>query len=582
MSESGFDRPRRGFPQDTDSEEPTADDDTPVFAASAARRGRDPEADDVPDGVDGDPAFGDPASPTSANPFARPGSESAAMEAPVPDSFVPAPAMPARHFSSLEDTGSGRRMSGIADGPTPEPRRSAVSSTTPPEPPTHNGATASAEPKGWVQHHKRALLLFVIGAIVVALMLALGAFLASRRGTGDATPPPPPTSPSSSPSASVSAVPPVTADDLITLEGAEAVVAGASWAVIETAETSEEATFRAACLGSELSDINALSTFQRLLGTSEDNGLAALHQVDLYDTVEAAEQVQEQRLQSLSECDDVQAHILSSSEVTKLADDVVQLTVEFQEEDQRAVHTVLLVRTGPALTLLDVTRNDEAVPVESAIAGIVSSLEEICSRVDGTCPTKPAVAPTVPPIAEPPGWLIKADLPRIRPGFGEWTALDPVDITRKGMGCEDLTLATEPGPTARQQRTYQLLKDDKTPATFGIDEMVFDFADNASARVFTTKLIDNLVSCKDRLKTAEVTDQGAVNGIGADGVAVSARMITIDQAISDDAAVKFQLVVAIADTRVSYLLTTVTDDYLFNENQQKQIALRVAERNSQG
>lgn len=580
MSESGFDRPRRGFPQDTDSEEPTGADDTPVFTASAARRGRDPEADDAADdgGTGSTPA--EPGSPTSANPFARPGSEAASLEVPAAGSFIPAPVMPVRDFSDFQNTGSGRRMSGIADGPAPEPRRSAASSATPPEPAIHNGATASAEPQSWVQHHKRALLLFVVGALVVALLLALAGFLASRRG-GDATPTVPPTSPSASPSASVSAVPPVTAENLLTLEGADAIVPGASWAVASTAETREEATARAACLGSEPSDINPLSTFQRAIGTSEDNDLAALHQVDLYDTVEAAEQVQQERLQSLSECNEIQAHILSATAVTGLADEVTQLTVEYQEEQQK-IHTVLLVRTGRALTLLDVTRNDKAVAVESAIAGIVPSLEDICDRVDGTCPTEPVVAPTVPPVAEPQGWLIRADLPRVRPGYGEWTVSEPGDITSKGMGCENLPLATEPGPVSRQQRTYQLLKDDTTPTTFGIDEMVFDFEDNASARAFTTKLIDSLVSCKDRNKTAEITDQGAVNGTGADGVAVSARVISIDQAISDDAAVKFQLVVAIADTRVSYLLASVTDDYLFTEKQQQQIALRVAERNSQG
>ncbi len=584
MSESGFHRPRRAFAHDTDSEKPIADEDTPVSAASAARRGLDPEASDLPeDGTGSD----QPPTSQPANPFARPGSDSAAVGAPESQPLVPAPApvLPVRDFEHVETTGSGRRMSGVAEGPAPAPRRSAVSSATPPEPQPDEASTSPGTPGtpktpedsgSWVQHHRKTLLIFVIGALVVALFVLLGAFLAGRVTTS--TPPP---SSSPTPSTSVSLAPAVSGEDLITVDDANAIVDGASWDIAFTFETREEATGRPACIGSGSGDVNPTGTFQRQIGTSQDDALAALHQVDLYADENAAQRVQTERVKSLTQCDEVQAHIVSASRVTGLGDEMTQLTVSFQDE-QEAVHTVLLVRTGRALSMLDVTRNDQVVPVEAAVAGLERSLGEICGRVEGTCPSSPAVTPVVPPAVAPEGWLITADLPRIRAGYGRWAATEPEEITSPGMGCENLPLATEPGPIERQQRTYLLTQDEATPKGFGMDEMVFDFEDNVSARAFTTKLIGSLLSCKDRNKTAKVTDQGAVNGTGADGVAVSASMITINQATSDDSTVKYQLVVAIADTRVSYLLTSVTDDYLFTADQQKEIALRVAQRNSQG
>ncbi len=82
--------------------------------------------------------------------------------------------------------------------------------------------------------------------------------------------------------------------------------------------------------------------------------------------------------------------------------------------------------------------------------------------------------------------------------------------------------------------------------------------------------------------TAEVTDGFAINGTGTDGVALSARTVLIDQAISDDSSIRFQLVVSIADTRVSYMLATVTDTYEFSYRQRNALALRTAQRLSQG
>lgn len=610
MSESGFHRPRRALAHDSDPDEPIAADDTGVSSESAARRGVDSqpvdpvdstgevaEPDDTTDSANdaadsgdtavaaddtagrGDTAAGTPGEPPQyENPFARPGSDSAAM---VPEAtpFVPAPVvpvLPVPDFEDAETTGSGRRMGAQADGPTPAPRRSAVSSATPPEVEAADTPTAPVAPPSWLQHHRKTLLTWGVGALVAAVLIVFGFYLAGQR-----TSTPPGGSPSPTSSTSISAVPPVTEDDLISVDDADKIVPGASWAVANTAQSREEAAKqKTACLSTDPSDVNPTDTFQRSMGTSEDNALAALHQIDVYANAGAARQVQLQREESLSKCDEVPSYIQSATTIAGLGDDVMQVTVS-RQDDPVVFRTVLLVRTGRALTMLDVTRNGEAVEAEGAVESLQRSLSDLCTRADGMCPADTTVTPSAPPPVEPTGWLIESDLPRLRPGYGRWAATEPADITSSGMGCENMPLATEPGPTSRQQRTYSLTQDDQTPKIFGIDEMVFNFDDNPAALAFTTKLVNSLLSCKDRAATAQVADGAAINGTGADGVAVSARMITIDQATSDDSSARYQLAVAIGDTRVSYLLATVTGDYEFSEQQLKDLALRTAQRNSQ-
>ncbi|MEO7586899.1 MAG: hypothetical protein ABIS84_02610 [Arachnia sp.] len=490
--------------------------------------------------------------------------------------------MPLREFDDPGSAASGRRMGAMADdGPTPAPRRSAVSSATPPErgdaalPPTAGGA----EPVSWVTHHRRTLIIWVVGALVAALLIVMGFYLAGRRSTEPVTSPTP--SPSVSPSTSVSPVPEVSGADLLTVADADKIVNGASWAITNTAVTKSEAKARAACLSVDQPDVNPTDTYQRTLGTSQDDQLAVMHQMDVYVNAGAAQQMQTQRVEALAKCNDEPAYIVSASTITGLGDDVTQVTVAFQS-DPAVFHTVLLVRNGRVLTMLDVVRDGKAVDAKSAVASLTRSLGDLCSRADGLCPTDPVVTAAVPPPTEPRGWLITSDLQRLRPGYGRWTATDPADVTSKGMGCENLPLGTEPGPSGRSQRTYLLTQDDTTPDTFGMDEMLFTFDDNPKTLAFTTKLINNLLTCKDRGGTAKVTDGGAVNGVGVDGVAVSARMITIDQAIADNSSVRYQLVVAIADNRASYLLASVTTNYQFSADQAKLLAMRTAQRLSQG
>lgn len=416
---------------------------------------------------------------------------------------------------------------------------------------------------------------------MAALLIVAGAAIVRRLTTPEPTPEPSPTaSAPTEPSESASPEPEASEENLVSVEDADLIVPGASWVVTNTAQDKSESMARAACLSAELGEVNPLQTFQRTLGTSDADSLAAMHQIDVYANEQAARQVQAQRVASLADCDEVPARIVASTSVWGVADEAQQLTIAYENAPSQ-FHTVLLLRNGRALTILDVARESSPVPVPEATSGVLRSITDLCTRTDGACPSTASFSPTIPPPAPPEGWLLTSDLPRITPGTGAWTASEPGDLTRQGMGCENLPLATEPGPSARSQRTYLLTQDEAAPASFGMDEMIFEFPDNSAASAFITKLGNNLASCKDRVLTATVTEQANLSGVGADNVPYSLRTFTIQQATSDNSSVLYQLSVSVTGGRVGYLLTTVTEDFKFSEDQLRAVAQRTAERLSQ-
>ncbi|MFV0430170.1 MAG: hypothetical protein ACK5KO_12195 [Arachnia sp.] len=513
----------------------------------------------------------------ATNPFARPGSVHSTQ--PIP-TFT-GPVLPSSDDeSAAEQTTPGRRGGGVSIGPAPQARRSAASSASPGDSGIPVPAPAAAhESQPWVRHHRRTLLIFVVGALVAALATGVVSYTVNLNARRDATPPS--SDSKGSPSGSTTPEVVATAEDLFTVEDAAQIVTDANWAVADTVTDVGAEKSRAACLSADVGDVNPTASLQRTLGTTQDDKLALLHQIDVYATEDAARQVQAQRVATLANCNQVPARIASAATVQGLADEVTQATVVY-EDAPNAFHTIVLVRTGTALGIIDVTRNDGAVSLDSTVLAMRRSLESICGPAGGTCPAETSQAsPVPPPVVDPAGWLIPADLPRVRAGNGMWTTSQPAELTSKGMGCENMTLATASGPDARQQRTYLLTQDDQTPESFGLDEMLFGFPDAGAADTFYAELVDHLASCSDRVRTAKVERLGKVDGTGAEGAATTAEMFRIFQATSADKTVPYQLVVAKTGDEVSYLLISVTDDYQFSEGQLKAIAARTGERASQ-
>jgi hypothetical protein len=549
--------PRRGWQPDEDPDDPVASDDTPEAPSSPARRGTLPE--DADGGSEGaGPDAG--ASPT-ANPFARPGSE-AALEAappipvlPLSDTPIPAPVFP--------------RSSGeFADSPSPAPRRSALSSTTPVEAEPVDGAPY------WFREHRRTLLAWGIGGLALALVVAVVVSLVVRGGGTTVPPTETPT-----PSVSETAVPDAAgAADLVTVADLAGVAAGA-WAITGTSHTAAEHDGRVACFQTNDDDANPTFSVQRTLATSEKEPVAALHRIDAFANEAVAQMIYEDRLAVLSSCSEIPARLQGANTVVGLAPEAFQITVLFQEENDR-YHTILLTRSGAVLQVLDVTQVGTPVNPEALAAALTRPQTQLSERQGQDVPDGVTVSNGELPSVAPAGWLIPSDLPRIRPGVGRWNMKDPAQLTSKGMGCEAMTLASEPGPDERQQATYLMTQDDQMPETFGIDEMRFTFAKKKAAGKFVDKLGDALKSCKDRSLGANVEEQEEVETKTADGKATS-RVFVINMETSATESVTYQLIVTQVNTRATYSLITAADDYRFTDEQLADLAARTAIRAAQ-
>ncbi|MBK7821702.1 MAG: hypothetical protein IPJ61_11685 [Tessaracoccus sp.] len=549
-------RPRRGWEPDEGPDDPAASDDTPEPPSDPARRGALPE-DAVETGASSDEA---PA--PQGNPYARPGSD-AAREAipgpvlPISDTPIPAPVFP--------------RSSGeFADSHSPAPRRSALSSTTPVE----AEPVAAAAP--WFREHRRSLLVWAVGGLVVALVVAVVVSMIVRGNRPTTTPNSQSPTVSTSPSTPPDAVLP---SDLLTPEDLGGISTG-TWSVTGTTHAAAEHEGRVACFQTHEDDANPTFSAQRTLATSDEEPVAALHRVDAYSSAPVAKAVYEARLAILANCSEVPALLSGADEVTGLAPEASQLTIVFQENKDR-YHTVLLTLSGAVVQVLDVTQAGSPVDPESLATALTRSQTQLSERQGEPAPSDVAVKATFLPPADPAGWLVPSDLPRIRAGLGRWNMTPPGPLVSPGMGCENMTLVSTGGPKTRTQATFLMTQDDETPDTFGLDEMRFEFSKEKPADAFAEKLGDALKSCKKRSTGSKVQELEKVTTTTPDGK-VTSRLFVINRPITAKESVTYQLIVGQVGTTVTYSLITVDDNYRFSNAQLEALASRTALRAAQG
>ncbi|MDO5094020.1 MAG: hypothetical protein Q4D79_11510 [Propionibacteriaceae bacterium] len=617
MTDSGKQRPRRAFA--ADDAQPDGVDDTRSQAAGRARRGAAGDLDSpfarpgsgsrdtaIPAPVLPDPEHGSPTTPAAKNrwdglndkttPHGHDSGRQAGSSITAPRASVfqptqpsgwpePKPSLPAQE-SAFKPV--GRKPAGpAANSPQNPPPASPTTPSTRPSRPSDKPAkpTRAARAAGpanellgdsWMAHHRRALTMWVAGAVAAALLIAGGFYLFSRLakpGTPAAT---------ANPSGSESTAAPLTLteESLVSIDDASAVAADAAWNLVDTTLEPGKGKHRAACLGTHNGDINPVAGMQRVLGTTQSDQLALMHQVDVYANDEAARQIYQGSLATLAACADPAAQILSSTAITGLGDEVTQVTVTFQS-DTPQFHSLFLVRSGRAVHVLDVTRLEAPVSAEAAAASLTRSLTSLCEAVGGTCPATPGYLATPPPASVPVSWLIPSDLPRITPTQGQWNAVEPTAVGAKGMGCEGIALDSEPGPTERLQRTL-VLSDQNAPAQMGVDEVLFTFPDEATAATFGETLATNIASCAKRVNTAEVTELDATSGIGMSDLPVAARSFNIAQQISNDSSTYYQIGVIVTGNRVVYLRANVWAEFRFAPEQFGAIAVRAGQRATQG
>ncbi len=414
-------------------------------------------------------------------------------------------------------------------------------------------------------------LMWVAAAVILAVVVFSIALVSTRKD---------PTVVTASVSPTPSATPLVDTSDLLSPAAAKPMDPEQTWSVVTTLDRLAKDSPQVACLVDLPTAPNSVMTKQRTLRTGAATGLAALQQIDGYDSVADAERVFTLRAQSFSRCNDVPTWIESAAGIRELGDQATAVTIVY-EEPTPEFHTVLMVRTGTVIDLFDVAQNDSAVAISSVAAAASTVVAAQCERADGSCAVKPAVIPAVPPKAGTPGWMVESDLPRITPGAGAWVATETSNIDTTGSGCENLSLASVSGPTTRKQRTYLLTQDDAAPQDYGLDQINFTFANATAAKAFATKLNTNIAKCASRQTTASVSERAAVSGTGAGNQAIAGSSNLVTQKAGGSKTVLFRVGAASVGNHVVYVISNPTKGFGYPAKTFSQVVLRAAQRASQ-
>jgi len=443
--------------------------------------------------------------------------------------------------------------------PVKEPREPRQKRPATPATPTDDGPVA-ATPVA-TQRTARPAVIVIAAVAAVVILVAATVWALQVRSTAS----------SGTPSASGTAQ----AQDALLNTTDLGTFGGVTWAT-----STDNPEVRPLCLPAQADGVPAVqrSTSRKTVPAAAGTD-SVVQVVDTYADVAAATQAYAVRLTQAGTCADAVALITGANTITGLADsaELVRLTVQEQTD---LSHSVLLSRTGRSVSMVDV--GTATAVTASDLANVAArALSRQCGGELGTCPGIISVSTSLPPPGDPLGWLVPADLPRITAGAGRWAAPEPrttLDVV--GSQCEALNLKTIAGTQSAAQRTLLLADDTNAPDGFGVDQVVYTFADATGAANLAKKLDKNLVGCPSRAPTASVKEGSAVKGSGADGAKITGTTYLVTQKTETNTVV-FRVAVVTVNQRAIYLLANPSTTFDFSDGDWVKLAVRAGQRTSQ-
>lgn len=396
------------------------------------------------------------------------------------------------------------------------------------------------------------------GIAAAAVLLVGGGVLTYRSLTTDPGAAATPSASSGKPGSGVPAV--ITPAMLITPDAAKSALGDQGWEISQTWNpVGDNEPVNISCQSAKQPDLPIASgSMQQGLRSKASSGMAVLQRLDSYATVADAQKAFGLRATALAACSDQPALIDSGASVTGAGDQAVGLRLTYQDPDKKNQHTVIVVRTGLAVSMLDVSNNSAAVQPAAALKALTPTLTAACGPAKGACPKDAAAADTVVPVTPLAGWLAVSDVPQITAGSGNWTPTDAAAVTSKGSLCEQVDLAKAPKATAAQQRTYVLQQDGTAPANFGFDQLRYTFANAADAAAWAKTLTTNIDGCAAKVPNAKVSEATELKTAAQDNAQVTGKTWKIAQDTTGKA-VGYRVGVAVVGTQVTYLTISQTD-----------------------
>ncbi|MVA76387.1 hypothetical protein GC722_10180 [Auraticoccus sp. F435] len=569
-------RPRRALFSTDDTTVDADGGQRPPAPPSRARRSADPWPED--DDHDG------PAEPPRSTP-----------EAPrsTPEPVAIQPATPPARDVRITPAGStgpaftppGSGSEGLSMAPAAWGRPGPMPTDPRPHAPEHHHAqrSASSPPPMWQEPHRHVVdrrtrtgLLVSALALVVVACLSVGFAVWANQRPQTAGQAPTTGAPTPSPT------PVLSEASMLTDADARAIDEDAGWKIsLDTQGVTQDSPQVTCIVRDEAGMPIPEMTRLRTLTTANESRTAALHQADLYPTAEDAQRVYEARLGQLGGCAKQPVYLDSGWAPADLGNQSGGVVAVVQDE-VATFHSLLLVRTGRMVNVIDVAQERKAVPYAGLVEAAAEVVNSQCGKTGGRCATDAESRESIPPLGtDQPGFLAGVDIPRITPAAGEWGGT-PVEsefdvITSQ---CEGLDPATVSGPTSRAKVTYLLSNDPDAPPQYGFDEVVLTMEDAEAGAGLLERFDDSVRECPDNLRTADVSERTAIEGkVGKAEIRGSAYTVT--QTV-DDERLPFRIALVTIEEKVVYLLLPTTEDFDFTDEQWAAVAQRAAERTTQG
>ncbi|MDO5499659.1 MAG: hypothetical protein Q4F67_08270 [Propionibacteriaceae bacterium] len=323
----------------------------------------------------------------------------------------------------------------------------------------------------------------------------------------------------------------------------------------------------------------------RGISGSGDDRTAALHRADAYATSEEAQQVFEFRSAELGSCSDTPLYVEQGMTVTGVGDDALGVRLVLQDTTSE-YHTVLLVRTGRVVNMMDVARAGEPADMEAAVRALSQSINRQCGPAVGLCtaPTTSVEVGIPPAGADKEGFMSSGDLPRVSPGTGSWRGnplATNIDV-QDGTSCEAIDFGSIGGTgVTRQQRTYLLRNDAAAPPQFGVDQVVLRMGSPEEASQLVERVHANMTSCNTRTLTSEMVGERELSTTGAGGVEIKGRAYVVNTKIDQSQSQKYRTGVFSSGNKFVYLRSNPTEAFDFSDDAWAGVNLRAGERLTQ-
>jgi hypothetical protein len=305
---------------------------------------------------------------------------------------------------------------------------------------------------------------------------------------------------------------------LIDAPTAKTLTTAGAWAISSTADGSSAPDRSFVCQPQRFADPAGIRTWVRTFrnATTKDT---AVQYVEVSNDATAAAKTYTTITGWLSQCSTPQVRLVTSYTTKGLGDrGIVAVFGQPTGTQTSKYRTVSVTTAGQATMVLEHDSAGATPPKPDAILNTAGAgLKRICSQAGANCSTgNPTATAALLPSKESPGFMAPIDLPVLSTVDKPWVSASTTSSTTKsGTGCEKIDLKKSKA-TKSKSLTY-VTPDATVPPEFGLDALVTEFANAASANAFVTGTRSNVDGCGKTNSVATVKTTGTLSSGGIKG-----------------------------------------------------------------